>query len=340
MNTSGQTPVQTQTQPQTLTVKDLSVYFRTRHRPQLKVVDSVNFNVESSEVFGVVGESGCGKSITAYSIMGILPESACYSGDIRFQGTDLAALDKEQRRQLRGNRMSIVFQEPMTSLNPVLTVGYQIAESLVTHKAVGWKEAKDTSIALLSKVRIPSAAARYGDYPHQLSGGMRQRAMIAMAIACGPALLIADEPTTALDVTIQAQILALLQKLREDTDMSVMLITHDLGIVAENTDRVAIMYAGRIVEEAGTEELFTLPLHPYTKGLLNSLPKGRGIPLAPIPGVVPRPDNLPPGCKFSDRCSYVIGECRGEEPPLRSLNPGHPVGHPVHNVRCIRAEEI
>ncbi|MBF0337445.1 MAG: ABC transporter ATP-binding protein [Nitrospirae bacterium] len=311
-----------------LKVEGLSIYFKNKSQPVIRVVSAVDFVVGDSEVFGIVGESGCGKSITAYAIMSILPDGAFYEGDIRFQGKSMSGLTAEGRRQLRGNRISMVFQEPMTSLNPVLTIGYQIAEVLMTHKGISRKEATDRAAELLDAVKIPSARARVNDYPHQLSGGMRQRVMIAMAVACDPALIIADEPTTALDVTIQAQILHLLHGIREEKNMSMLLITHDLGIIAEHTSKVMVMYAGRVMELSSTQELFKAPMHPYTLGLMNSLPRGRGVALQPIPGFVPRPDNLPDGCKFSDRCEHVTGQCREAEPPLRELAPGH-------MVRCI-----
>jgi oligopeptide/dipeptide ABC transporter ATP-binding protein len=227
----------------------------------------------------------------------------------------------------------MIFQEPMTSLNPVLTIGYQIAEVLTTHMKMSKKDAMDRSIELLRLVRIPSPEVRVKEYPHQMSGGMRQRVMIAMAIACDPGLLIADEPTTALDVTIQAQILELIQGIREEKKMSILFITHDLGLIAENASQVGIMYAGRLMELAATRELFSNPRHPYTIGLLESIPKKKGTPLQPIPGVVPRPEDLPAGCKFMDRCRYAITECGAREPELREISTGH-------RARCIRAEEI
>jgi oligopeptide/dipeptide ABC transporter ATP-binding protein len=240
-------------------------------------------------------------------------------------------------RRLRGKELAMIFQEPMTSLNPVLTVGYQIAEVMTTHLGISKKEASNRAIELLRDVKIPMPEIRIKEYPHQMSGGMRQRVMIAMAIACNPALLIADEPTTALDVTIQAQILELLQGLRQERKMSVLLITHDLGIISENAGRVAIMYAGRIAELTDVNELFSHPGHPYTMGLLDSLPKEKGMPLNPIAGTVPRPDRLPDGCKFSDRCRFVIPACREREPDLRQLSTEKGI---AHLARCIRAEEI
>lgn len=315
-----------------LHVRDLSISFRSSAKP-VDVVSGLSFSIGESEIFGIAGESGCGKSITALSILGILPQSASARGEILFNGRDLLRLDRESMRKIRGNEISMVFQEPMTSLNPVLTVGYQIAEVFMTHRGMTRKDAVHNAVAMLRAVHIPSPELRIRDYPHQLSGGMRQRVMIAMAIACSPSLLIADEPTTALDVTIQAQILELIQRLREEHRMSILFITHDLGIIAENASRVGIMYAGRFVEIALTKEIFRRPRHPYTMGLLGSIPKGRGIPLVPIPGMVPGPANLPDGCKFSDRCSYVIDACLKAEPHLDEIEPGHAA-------RCIRAGDI
>jgi len=315
-----------------LDVRDLNIYFRTAENP-VKVVSNLNFAIRESEIFGLAGESGCGKSITALSIMGILPANAIADGDIFFRDKDLLKLDREAMRQLRGREISMIFQEPMTSLNPVLTIGYQIAEVLTTHLKMSRKNAMEKSVELLGLVRIPSPEIRVREYPHQMSGGMRQRVMIAMAIACNPSLLIADEPTTALDVTIQAQILELLQGIREERKMSVLFITHDLGIIAENASRVGIMYAGRLMELTDTREIFQNPRHPYTIGLLESIPKKKGTSLQPIPGVVPRPEDLPAGCTFMDRCRYAIEECGKREPELRDISAGH-------QARCIRAEEI
>jgi oligopeptide/dipeptide ABC transporter ATP-binding protein len=265
--------------------------------------------------------------------MGILPHNAFAEGEIIFKGDNLLKLDHESMRKLRGKELSMIFQEPMTSLNPVLTIGYQVAEVFVTHMGLTKKEAMANTVELLKAVKIPSPEIRIHEYPHQMSGGMRQRVMIAMAIACNPSMLIADEPTTALDVTIQAQILDLLRTLRQQRNMAVLLITHDIGVIAENADMAAIMYAGRMMEISQVSNILQSPKHPYTIGLLESLPKRKGIPLKPIPGSVPRPDKLPPGCKFSDRCRYMIPECQGEEPALRKIVPGH-------FARCIRSEEI
>lgn len=322
--------------PSLLELKSLNVSFKTSTSP-IKAVNNVSFNICTSEIFGLVGESGCGKSLTALSIMGILSHNAFAEGSIYFKGSDLLALDPEERRLLRGKEIAMIFQEPMTSLNPVLTIGRQISETLTAHFCVTKKDALEKTIQLLRDVKIPSPELRIKEYPHQMSGGMRQRIMIAMAIACNPSLLIADEPTTALDVTIQAQILELLQGLRQERKMSILLITHDLGIIAENADRVAIMYAGRIVELASVRDIFTTPGHPYTMGLLASLPKEKGIPLRPIPGTVPQFNKLPSGCKFSDRCSFVIPECKDKEPDLSGMPAS---GEGRHLVRCIRAGEV
>jgi oligopeptide/dipeptide ABC transporter ATP-binding protein len=315
-----------------LEVRGLDISFTTTGNP-IKVVSRLTFEINEAEVFGLVGESGCGKSITALSIMGILPHNAFAEGDINFNSRNLLKLDRESMRKLRGKEISMIFQEPMTSLNPVLTIGYQIAEVLLTHTKISRSEAMSKAVELLRAVKIPSPEVRIKEYPHQMSGGMRQRVMIAMAIACNPSLLIADEPTTALDVTIQAQILDLLRGLREQIKMAILLITHDIGVIAENAERAAVMYAGRIVEISRVSNVLGAPKHPYTMGLLESLPKRKGIPLKPIPGSVPRPDELPSGCKFSDRCPYMIADCQKEEPVLREIVPGQ-------FARCIRSEEI
>lgn len=315
-----------------LGLRDLSISFRSAAEP-VSVVSNLNFGINESEIFGLAGESGCGKSITALSVLGILPAAAHAEGEISFKGKNLLTLERESMRQIRGNEISMIFQEPMTSLNPVLTIGYQIAEVLMTHKSLKKKDAMDRAVELLRSVRIPSPELRTKEYPHQMSGGMRQRVMIAMAIACSPALLIADEPTTALDVTIQAQILELIQGLREEKKMSILFITHDLAIISENASRVGIMYAGRIMELAGTGDIFSNPRHPYTMGLLDSLPQDKGKELKPIPGFVPRPEALPPGCKFSDRCLHMRDYCRQQEPELLEIAPNH-------FSRCIRAKEI
>lgn len=314
-----------------LEVRGLSISLKSEKTP-VRLVNNLSFAIKESEVFGLVGESGCGKSLTGLAIMGILPRNIYAEGSIVFNDVDLLETEKEKLREIRGKEMAMIFQEPMTSLNPVFTVGYQISECLSAHIKIPAREAFQKTIGLLKSVRMPSPDIRINEYPHQMSGGMRQRVMIAMAIACGPKILIADEPTTALDVTIQAQILELLRNLKEDLKMSMLLITHDLGIVAENTDRVAVMYAGRFVETADTEELLNNPRHPYTIGLLGSLPVRKGKPLTPIKGSVPDFTDLPDGCKFSDRCIYVMEKCREKEPELIVTGQNHLTG-------CIRAGE-
>lgn len=315
-----------------LEIRDLSISFSTSSSP-IRVVNRLCLDIKEAEVFGLVGESGCGKSLTALSIMGLLPESSFSEGIVEFKGRDLLTLDKESIRRLRGKEISMIFQEPMTSLNPVLTIGYQIAEVVTTHEGLSKKNAINKAIDLLKAVKIPAPEARVKEYPHQMSGGMRQRVMIAMAIACNPSLLIADEPTTALDVTIQLQILNLLKGLRQERGMGLMLVTHDLGIISENADRVAIMYAGRLMELADSSEIFSNPRHPYTIGLLKSIPSKKGVELRPIRGVVPRPDELPEGCKFSGRCDFVMPPCLTEEPEFKHISEGH-------LVRCFREKEI
>ncbi len=289
-------------------------------------VDDVSFSIAPGKTLGVVGESGCGKSVTALSIMRLVsdPPGRIVGGQILLRGSDLLKLPEPQMRQVRGNKVSMVFQEPMTSLNPVFTVGNQISEAVRLHQKVGRRAGIQRSIEMLDRVGIPAPHQRVDSYPHELSGGMRQRVMIAMALACNPDLLIADEPTTALDVTIQAQILDLIQKLQTETRMAVMLITHDLGIVAETCGEVVVMYAGRVVERAPVKALFSTPAHPYTAGLLRSIPSlekaggvnGRSRRLAAIRGTVPDPRNLPGGCRFRDRCDRAIEICSRIDPPL------------------------
>jgi len=287
----------------------------------------VSFALEAGRTLGIVGESGCGKSVTALSIMGLVPRppGRIAGGQILFDGVDLLALPPAQLRALRGDRISMIFQEPMSSLNPAFTIGDQIAEVLLRHRKCSRKQARDVAIGLLQKVRIPSPERRYDDYPHRLSGGMRQRAMIAMALACEPKLLIADEPTTALDVTIQAQILDLMRLLREETGTAIILITHDLGVIAELADDVAVMYAGRIVEHASVERLFAEPQHPYTIGLLGSIPRLHldQDRLAAIEGQVPSSFSGGTGCRFEPRCPFVVEKCRVEDPCLLKLHEGH-----------------
>ncbi|HDH04819.1 MAG TPA: ABC transporter ATP-binding protein [Nitrospirae bacterium] len=316
-----------------LSVEDLSISFTTDDKP-VKTVDGVSFPVDREDFHVLVGESGSGKTLTALSIMRLLPSNAVFSGKILFNGEDMPAKRNRELRKIRGRDISMVFQEPMTSLNPVFNIGYQVAEVFMTHLNINKKDALDRAIEVLRSVKIPSPELRIKEYPHQMSGGMRQRVMIAMAIACNPALIIADEPTTALDVTIQAQILELLGGLKERNKMSMLFITHDLGIVAERADSVEVMYAGRIVEKAGVNEIFLHPGHPYTIGLIESLPKGKGAKLIPIPGQAPKLNELPPGCKFAPRCRYVIKDCHEKEPELVSINSGE------HRSRCIRANEL
>jgi oligopeptide/dipeptide ABC transporter ATP-binding protein len=311
-----------------LRVEDLKTEFATDDG-LVRAVDGVSFSIGRGETLGLVGESGCGKSVTALSILRLIaPPGRVSGGRIRFEGVDLLALPEPEMRRIRGNRISMIFQEPMTSLNPVFTAGDQVMEAIRLHQGVTREEARRRTVELFRQVRIPAPEARVDEYPHQLSGGMRQRVMIAMALACGPRLLIADEPTTALDVTIQAQILELLRELQRGAGMSVLLITHDLGVVAETTDAVAVMYASKVAEHASTRELFARPLHPYTLGLFTSKPRlglAKGRPLVPIPGVVPSPLDFPPGCTFHPRCPYAQDPCRREKPALRELAPGHAV---------------
>ena len=302
-----------------LSVKNLSTEFPVK-KGIVRAVEDVSFDVDQGEILAIVGESGSGKSVTSLSIMGLLAEPGHVAGgSLEFEGKDLATLSEKQYRELRGNDMAMIFQEPMTSLNPVYRVGNQIVEAIRTHEKVSKAEAKDRAVDLLRKVGIPSPEARINDYPHQMSGGMRQRVMIAMALACNPKLLIADEPTTALDVTIQAQILDLLRRLRDDTGMAVLLITHDLGVVSETADRVVVMYCGQVVEEAEVRALFDHPMHPYTLGLLKSIPRLEDDDtkrLYMIKGMVPNPLEMPPGCHFSDRCDSCMDICRTQMPKL------------------------
>jgi peptide/nickel transport system ATP-binding protein len=308
-----------------LDVADLRVYFRTE-AGMVRAVDGVSFHINEGETLGLVGESGCGKSVTAYAILRLLaaPPARYAGGEIRFRGDNLLAMDERRLRRVRGNLISMVFQEPMSSLNPIMSIGRQITEVILEHQTVSKAEARARAIEMLRRVHIPSPEARFHEYPHQMSGGMKQRAMIAMALACRPQLLIADEPTTALDVTIQAQILDLLNELQSEMGMSVLLITHDLGVVAETCDRVAVMYAGKIVEYAPVVELFEQPKHPYTHGLFRSLPtlNEKRARLAAIPGAVPSPLDFPSGCRFRTRCAMAQEVCK-QEPPLRQVGAGH-----------------
>ena len=298
-----------------------------------KAVDDVSFHLDKGEVLGVVGESGCGKSVTAQSVMRLIPEppGKIVHGHIWFDGTDLVPLSMEEMRTIRGNRIAMIFQEPMTSLNPVFTIGDQISEMFTLHQKASRSDAMQRAIEMLTKVQIPAPENRVHEYPHQLSGGMRQRAMIAMALSCDPEILIADEPTTALDVTVQAQILDLMLKLRDDFDTAIMMITHDLGVIAEIAQRVVVMYAGRVVEESDTETIFEDPKHPYTRGLLKSIPRlgsrkgGSRKRLSEIEGMVPTLLDLPSGCKFSPRCPQVMDICREKVPDLVDMGDRHQV---------------
>jgi len=313
-----------------LNIEDLKTYFYT-FEGVARAVDGVSYRLRDGEALGIVGESGCGKSVSALSTLRLIPDppGRIVGGRILFNGTNLLELTNRQMRKIRGNHISMIFQEPMTSLNPVLTVGGQIAEAFRLHQGLERREATEKSIDMLRMVNIPSPANRVHQYPHELSGGMRQRVMIAMALACRPEILIADEPTTALDVTIQAQIIDLMLELKEQLGMAIVLITHDLGIIANTVERVIIMYAGKIVEEAPTRSIFRKPLHPYTRGLIRAMLRlgskiesGR-VRLEEIPGVVPSLYDLPPGCRFSTRCPRVMAMCRKEEPELREVDERH-----------------
>lgn len=319
-----------------LEVKNLKTYFYTDDGI-VKAVDGVNFSVDAGKTMGIVGESGCGKSITAMSILRLIPDppGKIVDGEVIFNGEDLTKVSDKRIREIRGNDISMIFQEPMTSLNPVFTVGYQIEEVLMLHQKLEEKEAREKAIEMIRLVGIPNPDRIVDEYPHQLSGGMRQRIMIAMALACQPRLLIADEPTTALDVTIQAQILELMNDLKNRLNTSIMLITHDLGVIAEMADHVIVMYSGKVVEDAPIGELFKNPRHPYTVGLMNSIPSlvKEGQRLDTIPGRVPNPLYLPKGCYFHPRCKYAVEECRHVQPELRNIGPGH-------KVACLRAEEV
>ncbi|MCL4508550.1 MAG: ABC transporter ATP-binding protein [Chloroflexi bacterium] len=316
-----------------LEVRDLRVYFETRDGT-VKAVDGVSFSIEPGETLGLVGESGCGKSVTAMSIMRLVPHppARTVSGSILFQGRDLLKLSEAGMRRVRGKQIAMIFQDPMTCLNPVLTIGRQIMEALQRHLGMTKRQARARAIELLELVGIPTAAKRIDDYPHQFSGGMRQRVMIAMALSCSPQLLIADEPTTALDVTIQAQILELIAKLRREFNTAVMLITHDMGVVAGVSDRIVVMYAGRPMETADAEVLFSDPRHPYTMGLLHSIPRldeERKERLVPIQGLPPDLISLPAICPFAPRCTFAVDQCRAGVPELRLVELNH-------YVACIR----
>jgi peptide/nickel transport system ATP-binding protein len=314
-----------------LSVRGLRVTFEGR-LGRAVAVDDVSFELQPGETLAIVGESGSGKTVTALSILRLIPSPPGHieRGSISFEGQDVLALDRRRLHALRGDRISMIFQEPMTSLNPVLTIGRQLTEGMILHRGLSPAEARRRAIEMLRLVRIPEPEVRFGEYPHRLSGGMRQRVMIAMAIACSPRLIIADEPTTALDVSIQAQILDLLAELKETLGTAIIFITHDLGIVAEMADRVAVMYAGRVVEQAPVTQLFDAPLHPYTRGLLNAVPHldrlmagaaGRA-PLAELPGLVPSIYRIPSGCAFAPRCAFATERCRSETPALEEKRRG------------------
>jgi oligopeptide/dipeptide ABC transporter ATP-binding protein len=308
-------------------LKDLRTSFFTPEG-EVRAIDGVSFEIAEGKTLGLVGESGCGKSVTSLSIMRLIPSppGKIVGGEIFYRDRDLLKLRNEEMRKIRGNEISMIFQEPMTSLNPVFTVGNQIGEAIKLHQGLGKRETRAKTIEMLRLVKIADPESRVDAYPHQLSGGMRQRVMIAMALSCNPSLLIADEPTTALDVTIQAQILELMKELQQKIGMALLLITHDLGVVAEQANDVAIMYAGKVVERASARAIFTRPLHPYTVGLLNSLPSVGGEKkkrLDAIPGVVPSPLHLPSGCRFRDRCPKAADICAQQEPPLEEKEPGH-----------------
>jgi peptide/nickel transport system ATP-binding protein len=314
-----------------LEIKGLKTHFFTEEGV-VRAVDGIDLHIDKGETLGVVGESGCGKTVTALSILRLIPmpPGKIVEGQMLYEGRDLVTLPPGQMRRIRGKEISMVFQEPMTSLNPVFTIGEQIAEAVRLHEGLGRRAAMDKTVEMLKIVHIPNPERRVKEYPHQLSGGMRQRVMIAMALSCNPKLLIADEPTTALDVTIQAQILELLNELKAKLGMAVLLITHDMGVIAETAQRVMVMYAGKVVEEASVKELFKEPLHPYTQGLLRSIPRidtaaTHKQRLEAIPGVVPSLLNLPQGCRFAPRCQYVKPMYTEKEPPLKEIKRGHKV---------------
>lgn len=331
VNKSTGTETKIYTPKSMLEVRNLKTYFFTEEGV-VKAVNDVSFEVDKGEILGLVGESGCGKSVTSLSIMGLIPDppGKILNGEIWFNGENLLEKSEKELREIRGNDISMIFQEPMTALNPVFTVGHQIEEVLKLHTDLRGKELTDRAIEMLRLVGIPSPTQRIKNYPHEMSGGMRQRVMIAMALACNPSLLIADEPTTALDVTIQAQILDLIVEMQRKFNSAVILITHDLAVIAETVDKVAVMYAGVIVEKADVHELFKNPMHPYTQGLLNSIPVlgHRNKELQEIPGRVPNLINLPKGCYFADRCSKATEACRQGDIPLKEVKPGH-------FVRCV-----
>ncbi len=310
-----------------LEVKGLRTSFKHESGVEFSPVDGVSFSVQAGRTLGIVGESGCGKSVTSLSIMGLLPkgQGRISAGSVVFGGTDLAALSPKDMRALRGNRMAMIFQEPMTSLNPAFTIGNQLVEGIKAHRNIGKQEAEALALDMLKRVRIPSPEQRMKDYPHKLSGGMRQRVMIAMALSCEPKLLIADEPTTALDVTVQAQVLDLMRTLQQETGTAIVLITHDLGVIAELADDVVVMYSGQVVERASVEQLFSNPQHPYTIGLLGSIPKlySEQTRLNAIEGQVPNAMVQVAGCRFAPRCPFAVARCTKEPPPMKDFGDGH-----------------
>jgi oligopeptide/dipeptide ABC transporter ATP-binding protein len=319
-----------------LTVANLTTAFATA-RGEIRAIEDVSFSLDEGEILGIVGESGSGKSVTALTIMGLLPQppARVAAGSILFDGEDLTKLSDTRMQRIRGPGIAMVFQEPMTSLNPVFTIGEQVMETIRAHERLSQRAVYARALEMLEKVGIPSAARRMEDYPHQLSGGQRQRVMLAIALACRPRLLIADEPTTALDVTIQAQILDLMMDLRDEFGMAIIVITHNMGVVAETADRVLVMYAGRIVEAAPVARLFDRPLHPYTRGLLACVPslEQDQARLMAIQGTLPDPARRPPGCRFSPRCGYAVAACAAGLPPLEVFDPGH-------TAACIRVAEL
>ncbi len=319
-----------------LEVRGLTTAFMTG-RGEVNAIEDVTFTLKEGEILGIVGESGSGKSVTALTIMDLLPRppARVAAGEVIFNGQDLTRMPDRDMRRIRGPGISMIFQEPMTSLNPVFSIGDQIMETIAAHERLSQSDLRKRAIDMLDKVGIPSASTRLDDYPHQMSGGQRQRVMIAMALACNPKLLIADEPTTALDVTIQAQILDLLMDLRDEFGMAIMIITHNMGVIAETADRVMVMYAGRVIEEAPVETIFDHPMHPYTRGLLDCIPsltedKPR---LVAIPGTLPEPARRPPGCRFGPRCAHALPACSASIPVLESLEP-------AHTAACFRAREL
>lgn len=324
-----------------LEVKDLHTYFRTQNGI-VPSVNGVSFNVEEGETLAIVGESGSGKSVTSLSIMGLIEAPGrIEKGEILFEGKDLTKIKKKEYRKLRGNDVAMIFQEPLTSLNPLFTIGNQLSEGIKLHQKVGKKEAKVLSIEMLRHVGIPRPEKVFDSFPHTLSGGMRQRVMIAMALSCNPKLLIADEPTTALDVTIQAQILQLMKNLAKKQNTAILLITHDLGVVAEMADNVVVMYAGQVVEDADVFTLFENPKHPYTQGLLDSTPKFHEVneELVSIKGTVPTPTTMPKGCKFHPRCPYAMDICIAKEPPLESVGKDGRVRCWLYNEEVVENED-